>query len=332
MAYSKYLGHESQLSGVEEHRLVGGKGDGMRLFEVRNGLGLSCVVSADRCADLSRLTFRGWNMGYFSPCGYVGPAYYDKEESNWLKSFTAGFLTTCGLTAVGSPCEDDGERLPLHGTIANTPAEHIWWRREAGALVVEAEIRDAVIFGRKLLLHRKWTFSTEENTMKLQDTVENVGDTTSPLMLLYHMNMGYPLLSENAQVVIPSSQVTPRDAHAAQGLQERLAMQPPTAGYVEQCFYHQFEKQGEAKIFNPDIGVGLAIRFDPSQLNAFCQWKMMGEHDYVLGLEPGNCTPDGRDVLRREGRLQFLAPGEVRTFAVEVQFYDDYRCWSGQSR
>ena len=52
MQYSKYLGHEQQLSGVEEHRLVGGKGDGMRLLEVRNGKGLECTVSADRCADL----------------------------------------------------------------------------------------------------------------------------------------------------------------------------------------------------------------------------------------------------------------------------------------
>lgn len=27
-----YIGHESQLYGVEEYRLVGGKGDGMRLL------------------------------------------------------------------------------------------------------------------------------------------------------------------------------------------------------------------------------------------------------------------------------------------------------------
>ena len=33
-----YIGHEQQLYGVEEHRLVGGKGDGMRLLEVRNGI------------------------------------------------------------------------------------------------------------------------------------------------------------------------------------------------------------------------------------------------------------------------------------------------------
>lgn len=28
----KYIGHESQLAGVEEYRLTGGKGDGMRIF------------------------------------------------------------------------------------------------------------------------------------------------------------------------------------------------------------------------------------------------------------------------------------------------------------
>ena len=32
-----YIGHDTQYYGVEEHRLVGGKGDGMALFEVNNG-------------------------------------------------------------------------------------------------------------------------------------------------------------------------------------------------------------------------------------------------------------------------------------------------------
>ena len=40
-----YIGHEHQISGVEEHRLVGGKGDGMRLFEITNGKGLEMTVS-----------------------------------------------------------------------------------------------------------------------------------------------------------------------------------------------------------------------------------------------------------------------------------------------
>ena len=40
-----YIGHKSQLYGVEEHRLVGGKGDGMRLLEVRNRKGFSFTVT-----------------------------------------------------------------------------------------------------------------------------------------------------------------------------------------------------------------------------------------------------------------------------------------------
>jgi len=327
MQYCDYLGHKAQLSSVEEHRLVGGKGDGMRLFEVRNGLGLECTISADRCADISRLSFMGRNMGYFSPCGYVAPAYYDCNGINWLKSFTAGFLTTCGLTAVGDPCEDDGEVLPLHGTIGNTPAEHAWWHQDGENLIVEADVLDARLFGRKLHLHRKMEISTTENKLTVTDTVVNYSETVSPVMVLYHMNMGYPLLSENAEVVIPSATVTPRNAHAAEDLDTHLKMLKPTPNFEEQCYFHTFEKEGKAKIYNPDIGLGLAITFDPENLNSFCQWKMMGKHDYVLGLEPGNCTPEGRDVLRKKEKLQFLNPGESTEFTFTVSFYDNKAQW-----
>ena len=48
MNQSAYYGHESQLFGVEEVRLQGGKGDGMRLLQVKNGLGLEFTL--DRVA------------------------------------------------------------------------------------------------------------------------------------------------------------------------------------------------------------------------------------------------------------------------------------------
>lgn len=59
MNQNAYIGHESQLCGVEEMRLCGGKGDGMRLMQLRNGKGLELTVSADRCADIARLRYRG---------------------------------------------------------------------------------------------------------------------------------------------------------------------------------------------------------------------------------------------------------------------------------
>ena len=171
-----YYGHESQLFGVEEYRLTGGKGDGMRLLQVRNGKGLDFTVSADRCADISRLHFRGENCGFFSANGYVAPAYYDDKEAGWLKNFTAGFLTTCGLLAVGSPCTDD---------------ERIW---------VKAVMRHAQIFAEKLILTRTITCSKQTNEITITDEIENVGGEASPVMILYHMNMGYPMLSEAAEL------------------------------------------------------------------------------------------------------------------------------------
>mgnify|MGYP002561958973 CR=1 FL=1 len=70
---NEYIGHTSQLFGVEEHRLVGGKGDGLRLLEVTNGGGLEAVISLDRNGDISRLHFKGVNLGYVSPLRIRGP-------------------------------------------------------------------------------------------------------------------------------------------------------------------------------------------------------------------------------------------------------------------
>jgi len=320
---TKYMGCEGQICGVEEHRLIGGRGDGMRLFEVRNGLGLEFTISADRCADISRLSFKGDNMGYFAACGYVAPQYYDKEGLGFLKSFTAGFLTTCGLTAVGSPCVDEGEDLPLHGTIANTPADQVCWSMDDKAITIHAIVNEGSLFGRKLQLKRKIECSRVENKITLSDTVTNLGNSISPLMLLYHINIGYPLLSEKAVLSIPSKAVTARNAHAARDIASWNVILPPTADFEEQCYYHSFEKEGLARIYNPDIHKGIEITFDTQSMDYFTEWKMTGEKDYVLGLEPGNCHPDGRDKMRADGKLRFLAPDESKTFTTHFHFQEE---------
>ena len=322
MNVNPYIGHTSQLCGVEELRLVGGKGDGMRLLQIRNAAGLEMTVCADRCADIYRLIFKGDNMGYFSPTGYVAPSYYDDKDSGFLKSFTAGFLTTCGLTAVGSPCTDEGENLPLHGTIGNTPCERIWWDEDEENIYIHAHINDGAVFSHKLYLTRTLSCGKYSNEFKITDTVENQGDTKTPIMILYHMNMGYPLLSENAVVEIPSVSVKPRNDHAAKDIETCCKMLPPTKGFEEQCYFHSFEANGWASIYNPDIRKGLTISFDTNTLDHFNEWKMMGYRDYVLGLEPGNCHPDGRDVMRQQGTLKFLDPGEQITYEVTVALFE----------
>jgi len=314
-----YIGHDSQLSRVEEHRLVGGKGDGMRLLEVNNGIGMELTVSADRCADISRLLFRGINMSYFAPCGYVSPVYYDSVDSVLLKSFAAGFLTTCGLQSVGIPCVDNGEHMPMHGSIGNTPVSHIYWIRSKECFNIIAEINDEGLFSRKTRLIRNICISLVKNEFTITDTVTNMGYQAEPIMLLYHFNIGYPLLDEDSIIKISSDKVLPRNDHAAADIENWARMEIPQAAYKERCYYHVCRGEGFASIYQPKLLQGLAIHYDPKVLDCFTQWKMMGIRDYVLGLEPGNSYPDGREAARKNDKLKMLAPLESMEYQVHIE-------------
>lgn len=48
----------------------------------------------------------------------------------------------------------------------------------------------------------------------------------------------------------------------------------------------------------------------------------MGETDYVMGLETGNCLPDGRKVMCENGMLDILKQVESRTFHLKFTFMD----------
>ena len=99
----KYIGHTLQLYGVEEYTLHGGKGNQTHIFHVRNGAGLELFINADRCSDISRLTYDGVNMNYMSTCGYVKPEFYSpgSDGFGFLKSFQ--FLVNFGNKTVVLP-------------------------------------------------------------------------------------------------------------------------------------------------------------------------------------------------------------------------------------
>jgi galactose mutarotase-like enzyme len=130
--------------------------------------------------------------------------------------------------------------------------------------------------------------------------------------------MGYPLLSENSVVTLSENGVTPRNEHAASGIDKALVMEEPQSDFEEQCYYFNMTK-GEAKIYSPDIDTSLSLNYDTRELPFFTEWKMMGTGEYVLGLEPGNCTPDGRDVMRANGTLSFINPCEEKTQTIKIK-------------
>lgn len=321
-----YVGHPLQTRGAEHYKLQGGKGDGMNFLCVRNGIGLEVWISLDRCADPGRVNYRGFNMGYMSPCGNVAPAFYDDKDDGFLKSFTAGFMTTCGFQGVGTPSVDEGEKVPFHGTVGNLPAELKCIEETDEGIVIKAEVRDCVIFGRRFVLRRVYKISYTDNVMEIKDTVTNEGEAVHPFLLLYHCNMGYPLLSENSIVKIPYSEIraTPE---AIDHIDTALVMEKPQQGFVERCyFFDPIPVEGDTvkiSIYNPDIKAGMEMSYNRKELPCFTEWKMMGRRDYVLGLEPGNCKPCPRAKMREKGLLKFLAPDKSFSASLTFRFTEE---------
>lgn len=319
MDTNNFIGHDFQLFGVERYTLRGGKAEGTEILHVKNGLGLELCLNLDRAGDILSLHYRGVNIGYLSPNGVVRSAYYDGIGDHWLKSFTAGFLTTSGLDNVGVPNIDEGEALPLHGSIDNTPVSQVSIDENNEDISISMTILDETIFGRKLKMVRLVKVSRLNNSFIINDRILNRGDKEIPVQYLLHINFGYPLLSDKAKIHIDSSAVEPRNEHAAEDIAHWMDFKQPTANYEERCYYHVMKnKTGRAAIYNDEVAFGVKMEFDKQKLPCFTEWKMMGIRDYVLGLEPGNSYPEGRNEARKNGRLTFLKPGSTLDYSATI--------------
>ena len=323
----RYVGDLSQVSGIKEYTLTSGKAKGVKAFDVKTGSGLEFTVLADRCLDISGLSFNGINCSYLSKTGIVSPEFYNEHDKGFLRSFFSGFLTTCGLRNVGSPCIENGESFSMHGRISNTPGEEICaqteWIGGVPVLTISGKMREATLFGENLILKRKISCKYGENKIKIENTVENLGFKKEALMLLFHFNMGYPLLDEDAILITPTEKLIPRDTEAEKGEASYHQCQPPTPDYLEQVFYHNLKADAngntQVALINKKLELGITIRFNKNQLFNFTQWKQMGEGDYVMGLEPCNCYVGGRTDPRNNGILEYLEPGETRKFDLTIE-------------
>ena len=316
-----YYGNELQIRGVEQYKLLGGKEEGLRMINIKNGLGLDVTLCPDRCLDITKVIYKGDNLGYFSPCGNVSPTYYDANDAEMVRSFTGGFLTTCGFDNVGVACEVVNTKYPLHGRISNQPANYYYYEETDTSYEVHATITQAALFLDKLELKRKIIISKEENTIKLEDKIQNKGEYDTACMVLYHMNMGYPLLSEDAILSINSISKKGRDDLATKLMDSANEIKKPMPNTQEVCYFHEFDKSdiSVASIYNNKIKKGVEISFDSNKLPYFTQWNMFGKYDYVLGLEPGNCLPQGRQYAKENNMLKALKEKESVVYNIEIK-------------
>jgi galactose mutarotase-like enzyme len=322
----KYIGNLSQLGGCRHYILSEGSARGMRATVIDTGSGLQYTVLPDRAMDISLASFKGINLVYLTCNGETHPAFYEPEGIGWLRTFAAGLLTTCGLTYLGSPCEDEGEQLGLHGRISTAPARQFAdlsdWDGKNYFIKVRGIIEEGFLFGNKLRLERVICSVLGKSIIYIHDKITNFGDRPSPFTILYHMNFGYPFLSEDTELIIEPSETIPRDPDAVPGLNEFRHFIKPQPDYKEQVFYHKMKgsNAGEAEVTirNQTVKTAVTIKFNIKQLPYITQWKMMGNGEYVLGIEPCNIPCKSRNVLREENILPFLQPGESKTIDLEI--------------
>ncbi len=314
------VGRMEQLAAIKRYVVDDGKGRGMRAFEVVNGSGFDFTVYPDRGLDIGPARYNGLPLTWTTRNGPVAPAFYDASGFEWLRTWAGGLLTTCGWLNVGGPCTTPEGAQGLHGRMDHTPAEEVnaraFWNA-AGEYVLEVTGRIVLsrVFGENLATSRTITTRLGWPGVEVVDRTENLGAATMPLMQLYHMNFGWPLIGEETRLVAPPHDVVPRDAEAAKGVSEWDRFLPPTANFAEQVLYHDLPADNNGfctmRISNPAFGPDVALSFRKAELPNLVQWRMPGHGDYVMGLEPANCLAEDYNSMAAKGLLRHIEPGQV---------------------
>ncbi len=326
--FLKYFGDLSQYATAIPVVLDYGTATGVKATFIKTGTGLEYTVLPGRALDIAHASYKGFSLGWISKTNIVNPKYYEADGKKWLRSFYGGLLTTCGLTYMGAPCVDNGEALGLHGRISNAEAYDISvkndWIEDDLIVSVSGKVREAMVFGENLVMSRKISSKAGTSEILIETSVENFGFEPQPLMLLLHVNFGFPLVSPDSTIYGIIKNISPRDEIAARddGMANFNNFHQPTHLYQEKVFFIEFgsNKAGDTELllYNKKLQLGVSERFNLKQFPYFTMWKQMGEGDYVLGLEPGTAYPLGRDKIRERGELITIKPGEIKQFTLNL--------------
>ncbi|HCR82159.1 MAG TPA: DUF4432 domain-containing protein [Lachnospiraceae bacterium] len=334
--FLKKIGDMSMLADAREGILTSGKGDGVRIIDIKTGGGLEFTVLPTRGMDIAWAEYKGIPLSYISKTGVVHPSYFEARGDAFLRNFFCGLVTTCGLTSFGTPEKDGAEELGLHGRISNTPAEDVCvdkeWNGNDYTIKARGKIKESCVFKENLCLTREITTGLGKKSFVIKDIVENKGYDESPFMLLYHINLGYPVVSRESVLLTPEgTSVCARDDVGE--VEKYNVFQEPEHGYKEQVFYLDIpavkDNCSYAAIFNRKLNLGVYVKFDREAFTNFSEWKMMGEGEYVVGMEPATARPEGRKKARENGELIMLKPEEKKVYTFEIGVFEDEKSLGG---
>ena len=326
------VGDLSQLGGARSYRIDGGPGDGVPVVEVDTGSGFRFTVVPGRALDISGAWYRGIPLGHRTITGEMHGAYYEPHDRDWIRSTVLGLLVTCGLDNIGNAGEDESGYHGLHGRLSNLAASNVLadgeWNGDEYDIWVQGKVRQGALYTEKFVLQRRISTRLGATSLQIQDTVTNLGHTPEPMMIMYHMNPGWPVIDQGARLHVRSRSRRPMDQYAAAADKDWANYSGPAKDWVAQVWTHDVDAGPDGTVYaalvNPSFkgGFGLEFTWNKRQLPFLNHWRQLGQGDYVTGIEPGNASVFGRVQNRADGTLPILEPGESRTFDLAIGVLD----------
>ena len=339
------IGHIYQIGGVQLLSSEDGPSRGVRLLEFRTGTGFVFKVAIERGMDVTYCEYRGASLAWIPPTLLPGPWYFEQQtEFGWLRTGLGGFCNTCGLVHIGNPEADSvahynfparpAERYGVHDRVALLPGQLLRYgeRWEDNECLIEAEGRvvQAQAYGENLVLTRRYKARLGESRFFIQDEVENGGFLPTVHMLLYHINVGFPFVDDGSELIAPIAgppvvpSGLPTDKAQTSQPEEYTRFIAPQKNWLLQGFELGMITDSDGRvpvaIVNPKFGSagpGVYVIYNGKQLPRYLEWRMMGEGQYAVGIEP--CTNSvGREQVRQAGEMILLQPGEKRLYDLEV--------------
>ena len=316
-------------------QLSPGHSAGMDCITVDTGTENGGVVAAilpDRGMGLWKCWSNDIEFGWQSPVnGPVHPQNVpinDASGTGWLVGFDE-LVVRCGLQSNGAPefAENGSLRHPLHGRIANLAAHRldIQIDVENGILDVVGIVSESRFLVYALELQTRYRFRVGSPVIEVIDTVTNRSSQTGSMQMLYHINVGQPVLQSGSSVHAAYRSLAPRDARAAESIETWNRCEGPSSGYREQVYFidpiADEQSWSEAMLASADGAFGFAVHFDTRTLPYMSLWKntVAVEDGYVVGLEPATGFPNVRSFEERNGRVVALQGGESKTFRLKLQ-------------
>lgn len=312
-------GAVAQIAAVEQSLRTDGPDAGTRRLRIVAGE-TDLDLLPDRGLDLGQLRHRGVPLAWVSPTGWPRPG-----ASGFGASFGGGLVTTCGLLSFGPPSVDAEGEHPQHGRYSGLAASVTRAEVTADAVVVEGVVVEASVLGAHLELRRRVRVPLGGSRIELRDEIVNRGSREVEPMVLYHVNLGWPLVDAGSVLRSPAARVHARDAAAEAGLSTWAEFPAPVAAYPEQVFHHELPDVGRVSAeVRAASGLGIRISFDTRELPAMFQWRVAQDDGMVLGVEPATAaTILGREDARARGLLRPLAPGASWELGLDIDVMRD---------